>query len=98
MIISFVACFVLLAIEKLCSYRRAPVRGGFGLGVCVWGAYALLAFFIAAFLSLLRRDAPRIVPLLLLAVVVRFGWLEMMIALMWLPFVATEIIRRLLSL
>jgi len=93
---SLLGSFVSLGSAKLCLYwpnlpgKRFPVER-----VYSWAAYALLGFFVAAFLSVLRRDAPRIVPVLLLALVVGFGWLEMMIALMWLPFLATEIVRRL---
>jgi hypothetical protein len=95
---SLVGTFVFLGSAKLWLYWPKLLGEQFPLGrVYVCAAYALLAFFVAAFLSLLRRGVPKIVPGALLILVVGLGWLEMMLALMWLPFLVTEIVRRLLS-
>jgi hypothetical protein len=92
-----IASFVQVAIEKLCCYGRAPVLEGSALRVYVWGAFLLLAFFGGAVLSLLRPGVARAVPALLLLLLIGLGWLEVVTALMWLPFVAVEFVHRLVS-
>lgn len=95
--ILLVACFVLLAIEKLCSSRTTLAPEGSAVRVCVWTANLLLASSVGAALSLLRRGVARAVPAFLLLLLISLGWLEILTALMWLPFAAVEIVHRLLS-
>jgi len=94
---SLLGAFLFLVSAKLCLYCPTLLGKRFSLGrLYVFAAYALLVFFVAAFLSLLRRGAPKIIPGSLLILVVGLGWLEIMLSLMWLPFLVTEIVRRLL--
>jgi len=89
-----VGCVVFLGLIKIEWWRAVPAREQPPDWVYVWGSNAFLLFFVGACLSLAFPGGARIVPALLVIILLILGWLELALALMWLPFVMLELLHR----
>ena len=87
------SCSVLLVLMRLARYGFLP--GVMRDWMYVLGCYLLLACYIVALASLVRRGVARIFPTAALLLLFLLGWTEMVTAMMWLPFALTEILHRL---